>query len=83
MQASILLADEIESNLDYLIKTKNEESIALLVHPYLEAYFKTGLISRQMKWLFKYKKWIPVRGLSSQNLLQYSFVNKNKEEITL
>jgi ribonuclease G len=83
VQASILLADEIENNLDYLLKTKNEESIALLVHPYLEAYFKTGLISRQMKWLFKYKKWVPVRGLSSQNLLQYSFVNKNKEEITL
>jgi len=38
VQASILLAEEIENNLDYLMK-RNEKSIAILAHPYLAAYF--------------------------------------------
>ncbi len=82
VQASILYAEEIENNLDYLV-SRGEKGIALLVHPYLEAYFKKGIISRQVKWLFKYKTWIPVRGLSSKHLLQYAFVNKSNDEITL
>jgi len=51
------------------------------VHPYLEAYFKKGLVSRQLKWFLKYKKWIPVRGITAHQLLQYSFVTKENEEI--
>jgi ribonuclease G len=83
VQASILLAEEIESNLNYLLTDRKESSVSLLVHPYLEAYFTKGLISRQVKWFFKYKKWIQVRAVTAHHLLQYSFVNKNNEEITL
>jgi len=83
VQASILFAEEIENNLDYLVGTKKITGVTLNVHPYLEAYFKNGLFSKQLKWFFKYKKWIPVRGNSANHLLQYSFVNKKKEEITL
>ncbi|MCH2224862.1 MAG: Rne/Rng family ribonuclease [Crocinitomicaceae bacterium] len=83
VQASILYAEEIENNLKYLMIDRKENKVTLLVHPYLEAYFKNGFISRQVKWLFKYKKWISVRGISANHLLQYKFVDKNKEEITL
>jgi ribonuclease G len=83
VQASILFAEEIESNLNYLLIDRKEQHVTLLVHPYLEAFFKKGLISRRMKWFFKYKKWIQVRGVTAHHLLQYSFVNKNNEEIAL
>lgn len=83
VQASILYAEEIESNLNFLLTERKESHVALLVHPYLEAFFKKGLISRQIKWFFKYKKWIPVRGITANHLLQYSFVNKQNEEISL
>jgi ribonuclease G len=83
IQASILFAEEIENNLNYLISDRKENSIVLLVHPYLEAYFKNGFISKQLKWLFKHKKWIPIRGITAHHLLQYSFVNKENEEIAL
>ncbi len=83
VQASILFAEEIESNLNFLLTERRENHVALLVHPYLEAFFKKGLISRQIKWFFKYKKWIPVRGITANHLLQYSFVNKQNEEISL
>ena len=83
VQASILFAEEIESNLNYLLSDRKEQHVTLLVHPYLEAFFKKGLVSRRMKWFFKYKKWIQVRGVTAHHLLQYSFVNKNNEEIAL
>ncbi|MES2800769.1 MAG: Rne/Rng family ribonuclease [Bacteroidota bacterium] len=83
IQASILFAEEIETNLHFLLDDRKVAGLSLLVHPYLEAYFKKGLISRQMKWFLKYKKWIRVQGDTSQNLLQYTFLNKNNEEIAL
>jgi ribonuclease G len=83
VQASILFAEEIESNLHFLISDKGIKDITLLVHPYLEAYFKKGIISRQVKWFFKYKRWVTVRGITAHQLLQYSFVTKNNEEINL
>jgi len=83
VQATILFAEEIETNLDYLLVDKREPNVTLLVHPYLEAYFKKGILSKQINWLFKYKKWIPVRGVVANQLLQYSFLNKNNEEIAL
>jgi len=82
VQASILVAEEIENNLDYLINRKEKE-ISLLVHPYLASFFTKGVFSIQMKWFLKYKKWISVRGLSSQHLLEYSYVDKKNNEITL
>ena len=83
IQASILFAEEIENNLNYLLTDRKEKNVVLLVHPYLEAYFKNGFISKQLKWFIKYRKWISVRGITAHHLLQYSFVNKENEEITL
>ncbi|MBI2259246.1 MAG: Rne/Rng family ribonuclease [Flavobacteriia bacterium] len=83
IEASILFAEEIESNLNYLLFDKKEKKVALLVHPYLEAFFKKGIISKQLKWWLKYKKWIPVRGMSAHHLLEYSFINGDNEEISI
>ena len=81
--ASILFTEEIETNLEFLIQDKKVTDITLLVHPYIEAFFKRGIMSKQVKWFFKYKKWIPVRGVTSNHFMQYSFVNKKNEEIAL
>lgn len=83
VQASILYAEEIENNLHYLISERKVKKLTLQVHPYLESYFRYGMFSRRFKWFLKYKKWIPVRGLSSYHLLQYEFVDENKKPIKL
>jgi ribonuclease G len=83
IQASILFAEEIENNLNFLLEDRKIKDIALWVHPYLESHFKRGLISRQMKWFMKYKKWVPVRGVTAHHLMQYKFVDKEHNEITL
>jgi ribonuclease G len=83
VQATILFAEEIENNLNYLVLDRKEPKVALLVHPYLESHFKRGLFSRQVKWFFKFKKWIPVRGVVANQLLEYNFVNDKNETIAL
>ena len=85
IQASILFAEEIEANLNFLVLDRKVSGVTLQVHPYLEGYFKKGgfLRSKQWAWYFKFKKWIPVIGVSSLNLLDYSFVDKEHEEIPL
>lgn len=83
IQASIMFTDEIESNIDYLITNKNESKLTLLVHPYIESYFTKGLISRQVKWFFKYKKWISVKPVNANTFFEYSFLNKKNKKIKL
>jgi ribonuclease G len=83
VQASILFAEEIETTLNFLMQDRKESKVTLLVHPYLEAYFKKGFMSRQRKWFFKYKKWIDVKGVMANHLLQYTFLDKNNNEIAL
>lgn len=81
IHASIMLTDEIEANLDFLIKDKGVDKLHLVIHPYLAAYFTKGIISRQVKWFFKYKKWIPVLANNSYQFLQYAFFDKDNNEI--
>lgn len=83
MQASIMFSDEIESTLDYLIVDKKEPKISLLVHPYLETYFTKGLFSKRFKWFLKYKKWISVESVSANQLVEYSFLDKNHKKIVI
>lgn len=80
---SILVTDEIENNLRYLLTEQNEKKVSLAVHPYIGAYLKHGLISIQAKWFFKYKKWVRIESLTSMNFLEYQFFNSLGEEISL
>jgi len=82
IKASLTLVDDIENNLDYLIKDQNEKSLTLGVHPYIYAYLKKGCYhSIRVKWYKKYNRWVKLREMKNFHLMQYQFFNKNKEEI--
>lgn len=83
ISASILFADEIENNLVYLLEDKNMKGISLEVHPYIESHFKYGLLSKQVKWFFKYKQWVKITGITNFHFLQYVFKDKNGKRIRL
>lgn len=83
IQASILLIDEIEKNLSYIINTLNLKDITLTVHPYIGAYITKGLMSLRVKWFFKYQKWIKVEPDNSYHMAEYHFFNNLEEEIKL
>jgi ribonuclease G len=83
VQSTILLADQIESDLHYLIKEQNQKNITLAVHPFVEAYFKKGLPSKSQRWFLKYGKRVHIKPITSHHILEYHFFNKNDEEIKI
>ncbi|HXH99669.1 MAG TPA: Rne/Rng family ribonuclease [Sphingobacteriaceae bacterium] len=83
IRASIVLMEDIQNNLDYILNEQNEKDVTLSVHPYIEAYIKKGIYSWQWKWYFKYGKWIKVNPVNSYNLTQFHFLNSKEEEIKL
>jgi ribonuclease G len=85
IQASILVVDQIENNLRYILKEQNEAGVTLCVHPYLEAYLTKGnyFTSIRRKWNKKFGKSIQIRPVSSYNFLEYRFLNKSDDEIKM
>ncbi len=78
---TILLTDQIEQHLDYVITRQNEKGVKLVVHPYLQAYFTSGLPSIRLKWFMKYKTWIKVVKDSSLGVIDYKLENQQGDEI--
>lgn len=81
--ASILVADTIEENLDFLITKQNEEKLSVVLHPYLYAYFTKGWNNKRFKWFFKYNKWVNLIEDSSLPMTEFKFLNKEMEEIAV
>ena len=80
---SILVADQLELDLDYLLSKQNEKNITISLHPYLHAYFTKGLISKKIRWRFRYQKKIKLVQDTSLALTDYVFTNKMGEIIEI
>ncbi len=83
IQASIAVTDMINNHLEHLLQKQNEGGVSIIVHPFIYAYYREGLISRQMKWFFHYKKWIKLVKDSSFGITEFHFLNKAGEEIEI
>ncbi|PCI93929.1 MAG: ribonuclease E/G [Flavobacteriales bacterium] len=84
--STILLVDEIESNLRYLSKQRKDKKVRINTHPYLEAFInkKTGLFhSLRKEWQKKYSRTIEVFPTTSYALLEYHFIDGKGEKIHL
>ncbi|MCZ6694246.1 MAG: Rne/Rng family ribonuclease [Bacteroidetes bacterium] len=80
---SILVSDQIESKLEYLLNKQNEKKVTIALHPYLHAYFTSGVISPRIRWFLKYLKWVKLEKDSSLGMTDYKFLNGLEEEIAL
>jgi len=83
ISASILLEDEIETNLENIFKQLNPARLELVAHPYVAAFFNKGLWSRRRQWVMKYRKKIRVVSDPSFHYTEYRFFDQNEEEIHL
>lgn len=79
--ATLLITDDIQNQLRYLLADKKMSGISLAVHPFLYAHFTKGIFSQRWKWFLKYKKWIRIKGVTSHHLLEYHFIDKYGEEV--
>lgn len=81
VEATLLITDDIQNQLRYLVEDKKTKKLSLTVHPFLYSHFTKGMVSQRMKWFFKYKKWIRIKGVTSHHLLEYHFLDQYGEEI--
>lgn len=80
---SLLVLDEIERKLDYLVNSQNKKNILLKVHPFTFAYLKEGIISRFRKWRLKYSRALKLGKDNDFHLMEFRFYDETGEEITL
>jgi ribonuclease G len=81
VNATILLTDDIERDLESIMQSRPKAPIFLRVHPYLEAFLKKGFPSRRMRWLMRYNKWVRIIPYADFPLTEYRFYEGNDDEI--
>ncbi|WP_068242231.1 Rne/Rng family ribonuclease [Hydrotalea flava] len=78
---SILLEDEIEKRLQYLV-THGHKQIDLYVHPIVYAFLTKGWFrSIVKKWKMKFKIALKVMPNNNYSFIEYHFFDENEEEI--
>jgi len=83
ISSTLVLEDEIEKNLNYLI-THKHSNLTLMVHPIMHAYLTKGwLWSRCWKWRRKFKQKINVVANTNYHLTEFHFFDQHDEEIKL
>ena len=74
IDSSLLLIDTIENKIKNLIEKSNNGKINISTHPFIASHINKGMISKGMRWSFKYKCRIKITPDDRLHLLQYSIV---------
>lgn len=82
-KASILVTDDIKRDLEFLLETRPDGKFTLKVHPFVKSYLTKGLKSIQVQWWLNYRKWIKLTTDNDYALFEYTFYDKNGDEIRL
>jgi ribonuclease G len=81
VQAAILIIDEIESTLNYLLTEKDMNGLTVSVHPFVHAFLTKGLPSMQHKWWWRWRKWVKVNPDGAQQFLAFSLRDGEGNEV--
>ena len=80
---SILILDQIERDLDFILNTRPPKSLILKVHPFIYAYLTKGIFNYKWKWYRRYHKWIKIVEDNDLPMIQFSFFDGPDDEIKL
>ena len=83
VRPSVLLTDDIERSLSFILDKVKTRKLVLNVHPFLAAYLKKGFMPVYRKWNRKYGISLKVQALTSYNMLEYHFFDRHENEIDL
>jgi ribonuclease G len=81
ISSAILLDEQIENRLAFLVNEKEMKKLILRVHPFVGAFLNQGFFSKRRKWQWKYKCSLKIIPISSYNFLDYHFFDINENEI--
>lgn len=80
---SILMIDEMENNLEYILTRLHRRNVVMKVHPYVAAFLKQGFISKRLKWSLKFKSLIRIKGDNSFGYLDCRYFDTDDTEISI
>ncbi|MDZ4759283.1 MAG: Rne/Rng family ribonuclease [Bacteroidota bacterium] len=84
VRPTMLILDQIESNLAHFVNEMNLKSLVLNTHPFLASYLKQGFLkSPRWNWYRKYKVWVGINPDKNLHFGQYNFTNKLGDEIVM
>lgn len=83
IRPTILLIDDIENNLGYLVREQNEKKLTVVVHPYVHAFLTQGWFNYKWKWWRKFGQRVRIKPLNASHFLEYHFMNRNGDEIKM
>jgi len=83
VRSNLLLIDDLEQHLNYLIREQNQKNLTLEVNPFVYAFLKNGFWNYSRKWCWKYRQRTKIISSSEMHYLQYRFLNVDGEEIKL
>ncbi len=80
---TIIFDEQIENQLAFFVNERGLNNLVLKLHPYIAAFICKGIFSKRIKWMFKYTCRIKVIPISSYQLLEFHFFDRNDIEIEL
>lgn len=83
IKPAVMVLDEIQENLEFLMRNHRHKCLTLQVHPIIYAYLKRGFPSLHLQWVWRAKQWFRLKAMPSFQLLEYRFHNKRLGEIDL
>lgn len=83
IRPAILFDSDLEKNLSFIVDKIKTRKLILNVHPYVAAYLKKGLFSKNLRWCLKYKIILKIQAVTSFHLLEYKFCDRENNEIDL
>jgi ribonuclease G len=84
ISSTLLLEDEIEKNLSYLI-THKHSNLTLVVNPIIYAYLTKGFLwnKKISQWRSKFKQKINILSNTNYHLTEFRFFDQHEEEIKI
>ena len=82
IRPSVCVVDDIDRDVEYLIKDTNARRFSVVLSPYVYAYMRRCW-KYQLKWWWKYKRWVRLEEGNASGFLEYRFLDRHGEEIKL
>ena len=83
INASVLVIEDIERDLEYIVSSRPDVKITLKTHEFIHAYLNNGWFGKRWEWYKKYQKWVKLEKELDFNFLEYHFFDQNDDEIRL
>jgi ribonuclease G len=80
---AILLTDELERSLAFIVGKIKTRRLILNVHPFVASFLNKGLLPVRRKWNLKYRISLKVQAVTSYHMLEYHFFDRYENEIDL